>query len=131
MSDGVCFSETVSYYLIMAKQGRFEDAFHGLIEQDSQIIPYIEQAYMEESHTDIRVMLIQALTQFRNESSIGFLEAALSEANSEIWKASLDGLVSIGGAEVLSTLMRSLALDASLERTEWIKEAVEQVRDAL
>lgn len=131
MNSDVCFPEVVSYYINEANKGRFEDAFYGLVEQDSQIIPYIEKAYNGETSTDLRVMLLQALAQFHNVSSIGFFEVALSDPNSEIWKASLDGLVSIGGSESLLALSRSLANNVGTKRSEWIEEAIEQIKDEL
>lgn len=123
----------VSHYIAEARKGKLEEAFHGLIEQDSDIVTYLEKAYKEDTSTVIRILLLQAVAQYRCQSSISFLEAALQDSETEIWKESLNGLTLISGVESLSTLTHSLDIMSERDqiRAEWIKEAIEQVRESL
>ena len=133
MDDASRFQEIVSDYVSEAKRGRFEKAYDGLIDMTPGIIPFIENAYVAEKNADIRVMLLEVLFEFRSKSSIGLLETALSDPCSEVWKKSLDVLVTISGHESLAALERSLASlgGRDRQRKEWIEEAIEQVRDSL
>jgi HEAT repeat protein len=113
-----------------------EHAFHNLIELGPGVISILMSTFRDEERPGIRTRLIEAISQFRDPATVTFLEAALNDSEASVWKASLDGLVSLGGPEVISALRRVrqrelVREDNRTSRLEWINEALQQTGNRL
>ncbi|MCP4415364.1 MAG: HEAT repeat domain-containing protein [Chloroflexi bacterium] len=75
----------------------------------------------------VQAAIIEVLGYFRSSQSIDFLKETLADNNPDIWKPSLDSLVSIG-QEALDVLRDSLESEGSNDKMEWIAEAIDQIR---
>jgi hypothetical protein len=85
----------VEYYLSLFRKGR-GDAFFGLIEANSTIIPDLIDTYRVEPDASVRELLVEVVWQHRQASTIPFLGEALHDAEPVVWKQAIDGLVSLG-----------------------------------
>src|SRR5438552_5553546 len=83
-----------------------EHAFHNLIELGPQILSILMLTFKNEQRPAIRCRLVEAISEFRDPATIEFLEHASDDTYASVWKASLDGLVSIGGPAATATLRR-------------------------
>src|SRR5439155_12205918 len=81
-----------------------EDAFHRLIELGSGAIPVLMATFRDERRPSVRGRLIEVISQFRQVDTVEFLEGALSDSDTSVWKAALDGLVTLGGPAVIGAL---------------------------
>jgi uncharacterized protein YgbK (DUF1537 family) len=111
-----------------------EDAYHHLIEVDHAVIPYLVEAYQAEQDSAIRALLVEIIWQHRVPATIEFLSTALADPAPEVWKAALDGLVTLGGATaacVLETAKHRVLSGRQGEtiQIEWIDEALQQIRE--
>jgi HEAT repeat protein len=77
-----------------------------------------------------RAMLIHCLWQYRDRAAVPTLGSALRDADDQVWKEALDGLVTLGGAEaerVLLDTRDALVGDETRVKREWLEEAIEQL----
>jgi hypothetical protein len=74
----------------------------------------------------IQAELVRALGSYRSSDTIPVLSELVVSGESEVWKAALDALVTIGGDDARRALEEASHL-AGGERRPWIAEAIEQV----
>jgi hypothetical protein len=113
-----------------------EDAFHNLIELGPEIQAILMSTFRNEQRPAIRTRLVEVISQFRDPATVEFLEQALGDSAPSVWKASLDGLVSVGGKAVIDALGRAQRRelgtgDKGSARLEWINEALRQTSEGL
>jgi hypothetical protein len=113
----------------MARSGDEESAFHNLLELGHAAVPRLEAVYAGEAVTDLRLLLIEVVWQNRLPTSLPFLARALNDPEPPIWKAALDGLVTLASPEAAAVLAAEAAREPDPERRTWIEEALEQVTD--
>ena len=123
--------EAVWYYIEEARSGRVEDAFHGLRELHHDAIPALQSAYLGEDDPIVRALLVEAIWQHRQHSTIDFLADALRDPAPIVWKQALDGLVTLTSLESIQALQLEQAWEVDLERRAWIEEAIDQVTEAV
>jgi hypothetical protein len=116
----------VMYYLSRLDGNNWEDAWHSLVELGSAALPCIREAYHCAADDRRRVLLIQVLAELRNEESFALFGEALHSSSSEVWKAALDALVSLGGSAA-TELLRTAEAKVPAERRGWIREALQQI----
>lgn len=120
--------EYVRYYVARLAGSDAEDAWHALVEAGPDAVPFVEDAFATVESPDVKVALLQVVSQWRSADATRFLSHQLGDPAADIWKAALDGLVATGGPTVLDLLRSTRARTAS-ERAEWIDEAIRQITD--
>jgi HEAT repeat protein len=106
-----------------------DDAWHSLVEVGPDALPYLIEAFHVSSDASAKLGLARVIAEYRSEDALPFFAECLRNAEPDIWKAALDGLVSLGGRATLDIL--TIARNTSTpDRREWIAEAVEQIREA-
>lgn len=132
---GTTVNDIVDYYLQQLHGPDHENAYYALIHFDHSFVPRLIQAYRAETNFNVRVVLIEIIGQHRLSTTLDFLAEVLQDSDSEIWKAALDGIVTINGPRGVEVLIaekeRLLAeQDSPKTRNEWIEEAIEQIAKA-
>ena len=118
----------VAYYVPQLSGPAAVDAWHSLVEAGPAALPYVVAAFPATSDPAARLVLVQIIAAYRSEEAIPFFAACLQQTDTEVWKAALDGLVSLGGRGALDVL--TAARDtAPPEKREWVSEAVDQIRE--
>jgi HEAT repeat protein len=123
----------VDFYLDAARNGKFDAAFHGLVELEDQAITVLVAAYQAEADPLVRELIVEAVWQHRLPSTIDFLAAALADPHPGVWKRALDGLVALASVESRDALEAALGtLAAGDDRCRsWIEEAIGQIDEGL
>jgi HEAT repeat protein len=120
--------DRVGEYLVLLNKGDFESAHCGLTALGAGVISKLEAAYAQSGDPSIRAALVRITWEFRDPRSLPLLTRALRDADDDVQKTALDGLVTVGGAgarEVIDAAL--LAEDAHSERAEWLREALGQL----
>lgn len=120
--------EAVSDCVARARSGAVEPAFHGLRELGPDALPAMQSAYHVEPDPIVRAMIIEAIWQHRQPSTIGFLAEALRDPAPPVWKQALDGLVTLASPDSIHRLESARDRETDPERRAWIEEALEQAR---
>jgi hypothetical protein len=127
MDDPSAFA---TYFISQLAHGDRDSAFHSLIEADHAVIQYLITAYRKERVPAIRADLVEIIWQHRQPETTHFLLDVLSDEAPLVFRCALDGLVALGGREVVALMQarrQSFAQDGSQERAEWIDEALVQL----
>ena len=105
-----------------------EQACCNLWAMTSEIVPQLMEAFWTEKNPEIRATLIYVIAHFRNESAAQFLIEALDDVYDQVWMNALDGLVTIGGKDVMQLLLKFMTrLNSDDIRGAWAMEAIEQI----
>lgn len=121
----------VNHYLGEFRAGRCDDAFHSLIEADSAIIPDLINAYEDTKDTDVKVFLIEIVSEFRLDSSLCFLRHALRRDEPRIWKAALNGMAMAESSEAVDAMDHVLSSVRDSTKRDWIEEAISDTSAAI
>lgn len=113
--------------LVEAVFGGDENAFHALIEASESVLPLLVDRFQIEQDGVSRAKIVEIIWQHRQSASIGFLSMALEDSCPEVWKQTLDGIVTIGGPEGRSSLIKFVESNAQDERVPWVEEALQQL----
>lgn len=119
----------VDEYVSQLSGARADDAWHSLVEAGPAAMPQLIAAYTRADEPHVKVALVSVISEWRNADAVPFLAAQLQDTNPEIWKAALDGLVTVGGPTVVDAL-RAARAQSPPARMAWIDEAIEQVADS-
>lgn len=103
-----------------------DEWWHSLVDIGARALPYVINEYSRTAALDKRVALVALVSEYRSPDGFAFLLRTLSENDADLWKGALDGLVTLGGSQVKDSLADALA-GASIEKREWISEAIEQI----
>jgi hypothetical protein len=122
-------SEYLDYYLNEARNGNRGRAFHGLIGSPCHLLPALEEAYRREADPAIRALIVNAVWQHRQASSVDFLAVAALDPHPEVWKQALDGLVTLASPESRKALelVKSRVAGEDAVLCAWIEEAIGQI----
>lgn len=118
-------TKVLSHYLGQLQQRDSEDAFFSLVEADPSAVPHLQQAALDESDPTLKAKIIEIIWQHRLPETASFLEEMLTDPNDEVWKAALDGLVTLGSRVSIESAMDALSADD--KRREWLQEALDQL----
>jgi hypothetical protein len=113
-------------YVDRARSGDADAAFHGLRELDRSTIPTLEAIYRAEADPAVRALIVRVIWEHRDPSAVGFLADALKDPEPEVWKAALDGLVTLGTSDSAAALASAREI-VDAERRAWIEEAIGQI----
>ena len=109
-----------------------QDAIANLLALTSLAIPSLIEEFWAARNPEIRSTIIFVISQFKDESAVGFLIEAMDDVYEQTWMNALDGLVNVGGHSVirqLTTFMVSLNPDDI--RGAWTMEAIDQITQSL
>ncbi len=125
------FTQQIACYLEMFRRGDTDNAFHGLLEIDRDILPELMETFRRERGIDLREMLIEVIWEYRDRSVIPFLGEVLLDSEPRIWQQALNGLVALACPAALDALRaaRSREFPKPRETEEfrrWLEEAIEQ-----
>ena len=126
MSDS---DSRIRHYLAELEGEKSADAFHRIREAGSAALPDLLTALPAAKSSRVKAQIVELLWQTREPSVVGSLAEALNDRAPEVWKAALDGLVTIQGALAASVLREALAASERGEHhvpAEWLREALEQ-----
>lgn len=123
--------EFVKYQIERLSGPNSDDAFHSLIEAPISVLPLLINAYKNDLSLSVQAVIVDIVGQFKSETSLPFLSHALRSDDDKIWKAALDGFVSIGCENAKQILEKEFyyELEKNLKsnKAKWIKEAIGQV----
>ncbi len=123
----------VAHYLAEWDSRGWANAYHSLIEMGPLVLPLLEARLRETRDDGLRAAGVDIARHMRDDAALPLFEAALADRSDRVWKAALDGLVSLGSPPAIAALQR--AADACPEGTDeaewraWIDEAVSQARE--
>lgn len=125
--------EIVDYYIGEFLAGRCKDAAFGLAETDLDldVIPELINVYESTDDTDVKVFVIEVVSDFRLPSSFGFLRHALRREEQEIWKSALNGLAMAESADSVDAMELVLASVTDDNKRAWIEEAISDTNTAV
>jgi len=114
-------------------KGEVEEAFFGLIEADPAVLPILVESFVKVENRGIRADLVRCIWQQRRPDALGFLAEVLHDPEPAVWKEALDGLVCLGGDQVIKALQTARTTIAAVKsgrgiKVEWVDEALEQLR---
>lgn len=107
------------------------NAFHRLLEYEGDLAAFLIRIYPRETDVKVKAQIVEILWHRGNEPGIlEFLRQAVKEEVPVIWKAAVDGLVSLGGYKALN-ILREMKLESHThpDKLEWILEAIEQIEE--
>ncbi len=108
-----------------------EHACCNLWAMTSEIIPQLTAAFWAEKNPEIRATLVYVIWEFREKSTAPFLIEAMDDVHDQVWMNALDGLVTIGGEDVVQLLIKFMAaVNPDDIRGAWAMEAIEQISEA-
>jgi hypothetical protein len=125
------FAPQIAYYLEMFRSGDADNAFHGLLEIDRDILPELMAVFRGEQDIGVRELLVEVIWEYRERSVIPFLGEALSDTEPRIWRQALNGLVALASPAALDVLRaaRTRQFPTQCETEEfrrWLEEAIEE-----
>jgi hypothetical protein len=120
--------DQVGHYISRLTGPSAEDAWHSLVEVGPRALPLLVEAFHESSDLGRRCALIDVAAQYRVDDAVPFFAGCLDSVDPMLWRAALDGLVTVGSRRALESLTLARQVVSS-ERSEWIDEAIEQVQE--
>jgi hypothetical protein len=121
--------DVVAHYIGALHGAGREDALCRLSELGSDAIPYLESAMRSESDPSILALVVEAAWQTRSVQALSVLAPALQHPVPAVWKAALDGIVTLSGPESLKVLLSAME-HTDGEKRDWFEEALEQAQKA-
>ena len=88
----------VECYLNELTGSDWEDAWHSLVEMGPGALPYVIQSFELACDRSVALKLILVVNEYRTPAALPFLANLLLNADPDIWKTALDGIVTIGGS---------------------------------
>jgi hypothetical protein len=120
--------EYVNHYVAKLTGAGADDAWHSIVEAGPTAPPHVIDAFNRTSARRVKVCLVQIISEYRSTAAIPFFETLLRSDEAEIWKAALDGLVTLGGEAALDALS-AVSPSAAPEKQLRIDEARRQINE--
>ncbi len=127
--------EPFAYYLDRLRKGD-GDAVHSQMDLGPNSLPLIEQAIAAETEASVRQDLVHVAWQTRVPAALKILAASMNDAEPEVWKEAIDGLVCLGTQEAIDVLIRARSqrpgrpTHGRYSFVEWIDDALMQIKTA-
>src|SRR5262249_26726196 len=129
-------SALVDHYLREWDSREWAAAYHALVELGPDVLPVLQERLSETNDGALRAALVQVARQMRSAQAVPLFEAALRDAEPEVWKEALDGLVVLASPAAVAVLAAALDADppgrtSPEDWQAWGREALVQARAAL
>ena len=102
------YGAIIANYLAIARSGRDDEAFHGLIDFTADIVPSLVQGFHKNSGTEVQRFLLDVIIEYRNPASLEFVTSLLFSSDSRLCSMGLDGLVKISTTEARSVVQSAI-----------------------
>ncbi|MEO8275132.1 MAG: hypothetical protein ABI639_02875 [Thermoanaerobaculia bacterium] len=125
----------VDFYLAEMRAGDFDSAAHGLLCFDPGVVPLLCAVFDQQTSEDSRCTLMRIAREYRLDTALPMLEAGLRDRRPDVWKAALDGFVTVASPTALDSL-QSFAAEAAFSGSrdadfiDWVREAIQQIEEA-
>jgi len=103
-----------------------DDAWHSLVDLGEAALPCLVDAFADASEIAKKATIVSVVSEYRSAQAFRFLVECLRSDADPVWKAALDGLVTLGGPDVRTALQDAI-VGESQRKQEWIREAIIQV----
>lgn len=123
--------DKVEFCTAMFRQGREADAFHGLIESDSDVVPELIALYDRVAGNDLRAFILAVVSEFHRPLTLAFLKQELLSTEAEIWKRALDGLSKVESPESVQMMTESVPRIQDPTKKQWVMEAIRDTTMAI
>jgi len=129
--DAETLEQYASYYLRRLPDD--VNAWHALAEADPKIVPVLINAFRAERDAEVRALILEAISNYRDPASIACLAEALADPAPSVWKQALDALVALDRPECIAAIegargRRFAREEDAVDFRRWLDEAVEQLR---
>jgi HEAT repeat protein len=105
-------------------------ARHSLAEAGPAALPLVIDAFNATEDQNVRLSLVQLISEYRSTDAVPFLKDALRDSNPLIWRSALEGFVILGTPEALHALHTARATATDTQRW-WVDEAIAQINASL
>src|SRR5262245_29675684 len=127
--------EAVIHYIHQLHQDDSEHAEHWLMEADPTVVSTLLAAYLMNTQPTFRVKLLNIIRSHRIPDTLPFFATVLQADDPHLWKAALDGIVTIKHPDGVTILQAERArllqlADQTIQRLEWIDEAIRQLTES-
>lgn len=125
------FTSEITHYLELFRRGDTDNAFHGLLELDRNILPELMASARAQQDIRVREFLVRVIWQHREPTVIPFLGEMLFDSEPQVWQQALNGLVTLASPASLEVLRAARTRSFPTERAakefrRWLEEAIEQ-----
>ena len=125
--------DMVTHYIAALSGPSAENAYHGLLEAGPAAVPFLATAFSTERRPEMRATILQIIWQSRNPSALPVLASGLADPAPAVWRAALDGLVTLRGPKAVETLRaarnRAVVGEGPVP-IDWLEEALQQIDEA-
>ncbi len=118
--------ERIEYYLNKLTGTDWEDAWHSLVEMGPGALPHVIHAFELAHDRSVALKLILVVNEYRTPAALSFLTGLLKNADPDIWKTVLSGIVTLGGSAAAECL-RGIRKTLNSEKMSWVEEAIDQI----
>jgi hypothetical protein len=129
-------NEQVHYWIQRFQEGDHEGASYGLLGLDAPATADLVQIFHETTDRDLRRFLAWIIRRSNDPAAISFFEEVIYDADPDVWKEGMDGLVCLAtqpALKILETAMSRQFVNQkdAMRFREWLEEAIEQAREAI
>jgi hypothetical protein len=127
-------NEEVRYWIQRFREGDQEGAFFGLLEMAATAD--LVGLFQLTTERDLRRFLAHTIRNMNDPAAVSFFEEAVYDADPEVSKEGMDGLVSLAtqsSLEILEAAKNRQFGDQNdtLRFREWVEEAIEQAKETM
>jgi hypothetical protein len=128
--------EQIRYWIQRFQEGDREGASYGLSYMGRSATADLVALFRHTSDRDLRRYLAWIIRSGNDPAAMSFFEEALLDADPDVWKEGMDGLVSLATQPALNILETAMNRQRRNEKDaaqfrEWIEEACEQIRETI
>lgn len=126
MTSDVATADRVRELAAQLNGPNADDAWHSLVELGAVGVPHLARLFEGTTDQVIRASILSVAGQLRSREAVALLSRCLASESGDLWKAALDGLVSLGGTEASHAIAHAIE-GASAVKRAWLVEAASQL----
>ena len=119
--------EMITAYIEALSTPRRDSAYHALLDLGAAALPFLDAAMQNETTSSVRATLIDIAWRTGSNRALPMLARCLQDDDATVWKAALDGLVTLADWRSLEVLLAA-KVEAARDKLPRIDEAIEQIR---
>jgi hypothetical protein len=126
----------VRYWIRRFQEGDREGASFGLLDMGPSATADLVSLFHETSERDLRRYLAWIIRRGNDAAAISFFEEATYDADPDVWREGIDGLVWLATEPALNILETAMGRQFrnpkdAMQFREWLEEAIEQVKETI